>query len=305
MLVIVCPGQGSQTPGFLNPWLEIPAFKESIESSATASGLDLVGFGTLSDAETIKDTAIAQPLIVSASIASFAALKSSGLDSFAGVAGHSVGELAAASIAGVFDNSTAMKFVTKRGQEMAKAAAKTKSSMAAVLGGDRDEVVKYLETLGLSPANYNGSGQIVAAGDAEAISKLAAEPMAGTRVIPLAVAGAFHTNFMEPAVAELGTFASEISTNDPSVKLWTNRDGSLITDGSEYLQLLVSQVSNPVRWDLCMDALVAAGVTALIELSPAGTLAGLAKRGMPGVETLALKTPDQIDAAIALSKNHG
>ena len=305
MLVIVCPGQGSQTPGFLNPWLEIPAFKESIESSATASGLDLVGFGTLSDAETIKDTAIAQPLIVSASIASFAALKSSGLDSFAGVAGHSVGELAAASIAGVFDNSTAMKFVTKRGQEMAKAAAKTKSSMAAVLGGDRDEVVKYLETLGLSPANYNGSGQIVAAGDAEAISKLAAEPMAGTRVIPLAVAGAFHTNFMEPAVAELGTFASEISTNDPSAKLWTNRDGSLITDGSEYLQLLVSQVSNPVRWDLCMDALVAAGVTALIELSPAGTLAGLAKRGMPGVETLALKTPDQIDAAIALSKNHG
>lgn len=305
MLVIVCPGQGSQTPGFFNPWLELPAFLKTIELAQSASGIDLLTYGTLSDANTIKDTAVAQPLIVSATLASFAALESAGLEKVAGVAGHSVGELAAASIAGIFDTATAMEFVTKRGSEMAKAAALTKSSMAAVLGGDRDEVVSYLNGRGLSAANYNGSGQIVAAGDADGITALAAEPLAGTRVIPLAVAGAFHTNFMESAVSELANYAASLSTNDPNLKLWTNRDGSVISTGSEYLNLLVNQVSNPVRWDLCMEAMVDAGVTALIELSPAGTLAGLAKRGLPGIETLALKTPDQLDAAIELAKNHG
>lgn len=305
MLVIVCPGQGSQTPGFFTPWLEIPAFKESIELASTASGLDLTTFGTISDADTIRDTAIAQPLIVSASLASFAALKAAGLEKVGGVAGHSVGELAAAAIAGIFDTATAMQLVTKRGSEMADAAAVSKSSMAAVLGGDRDEVVAHLVSLGLTPANYNGAGQIVAAGSIDAIAKLIETPLTGTRVIPLQVAGAFHTNFMEPAVAELANFAAGIQTTDPSIALWTNKDGTVVSSGVEYLNFLVSQVSNPVRWDLCMDAMVAAGVTALIEVSPAGTLAGLAKRGMPGVETLALKTPDQIAAAIELAKNHG
>lgn len=305
MLAIVCPGQGSQTPGFFNPWLEVPAFRESIELSSVASGLDLITFGTISDADTIRDTAIAQPLIVSASLASFEALKASGLDKVSGVAGHSVGELAAAAIAGVFDNSTALRLVAKRGAEMAEAAALSESSMAAVLGGEPNDVVGYLEELGLFPANYNGTGQIVAAGAAENIAKLVETPLAGTRVIPLQVAGAFHTEFMAPAVSELANFASSIEPSDPTVSIWTNRDGTKIASGSTFLELLVSQVSNPVRWDLCMDAMVEAGVTALIELSPAGTLAGLAKRGMPGVETLALKTPDQLDAAIQLAKNHG
>jgi [acyl-carrier-protein] S-malonyltransferase len=305
MLVIVCPGQGSQTPGFFSPWLEIEAFKQSIESSSVASCLNLTTFGTLCDADTIRETAIAQPLIVAASLASFEALKNAGLSKIHGVAGHSVGELAAAAIAGVFDSSSAMAFVAKRGNEMAEAAALSKSSMAAVLGGDQAEVVRFLEEFGLSPANYNGAGQIVAAGSAEKIAELAASPMAGTRVIPLQVAGAFHTDYMKPAVQELSNYAAGIATEDVTVKLWTNRDGSVISSGSEYLDLLVNQVSNPVRWDLCMDAMVAAGVTALIELSPAGTLAGLAKRGMPGVETLALKTPEQLDAAIELAKNHG
>ena len=270
-----------------------------------ASGLDLTTFGTISDADTIRDTAIAQPLIVAASLASFEALKAAGLDSIQGVAGHSVGELAAASIAGVFDSANAMAFVAKRGSEMAEAAAISESSMAAVLGGEQAEVVRFLEDLGLSPANYNGAGQIVAAGSALKIAELAANPMAGTRVIPLQVAGAFHTDFMKPAVQELSNYASGIATSDAKVRLWTNRDGSIVESGSAYLDLLVNQVSNPVRWDLCMEAMLASGVTALIELSPAGTLTGLAKRGMPGVETLALKSPDQLDAAIELAKNHG
>ena len=304
MLVIVCPGQGSQTPGFFEPWLELPKFAETIETASVASGLDLRTFGTISDADTIKDTAIAQPLIVSASLASFAALKAAGFEEFAGAAGHSVGELAAAGIADVFDVETTMKLVTKRGSEMAKAAGLTSSSMAAVLGGEQSEVVSALTQRGLSAANYNGSGQVVAAGSTEKIAALVAEPLAGTRVIQLQVAGAFHTDYMTPAVSELANFAEALSPHDPKVQLWTNRDGSVIADGSNYLQLLVNQVSNPVRWDLCMSAMVDAGVTALIELSPAGTLAGLAKRGMPGVETLALKTPDQIDAALTLAKNH-
>lgn len=305
MLVIVCPGQGSQTPGFLTPWLELPAFAEVIDIAATSSGLDLATYGTISDAETIKDTAVAQPLIVSASLASFAVLEAGGLTGVAGVAGHSVGELAAASIARVFDTPTAMEFVAKRGTEMAKAAALAKSSMAAVLGGEQNEVVSYLQARGLTPANYNGSGQIVAAGDLEAITALSAEPLAGTRVIPLAVAGAFHTSFMEPAVDELANYAAGLSIQDPTMKLWTNKDGSVISSGVEYRDLLVKQVSNPVRWDLCMTAMVDSGVTGILELSPAGTLTGLAKRGMPGVETFALKSPDQIDSAIEFAKNHG
>ena len=305
MLVIVCPGQGSQTPGFLTPWLELPAFKETIELAQNASGIDLTTYGTISDADTIRDTSVAQPLIVSASLASFAALKAAGLGSVAGVAGHSVGEVAAASIAGIFDVPTAMEFVAKRGNEMAKAAALESSSMAAVLGGERDEVATYLIERGLTPANYNGGGQIVAAGSQEGITALVAEPVAGTRVIPIQVAGAFHTKYMEPAVAELDSYSKGLSTADANTTLWTNKDGSVVTSGAKYLELLVSQVSNPVRWDLCMEAMVSAGVTALIELSPAGTLTGLAKRGMPGVETLALKTPDQIDAALQLANNHG
>ena len=305
MLVIVCPGQGSQTPGFFTPWLELAAFSEVIDEASSSSGLDLTTFGTISDADTIRDTAIAQPLIVSASLASFAALRAAGLEDFAGVAGHSVGEVAAASIAGVFDVAKAMSLVTKRGSEMAKAAALSKSSMAAVLGGDQTEVVAHLAKFDLTPANYNGAGQIVAAGSAEGIARLIEEPLAGTRVVPLQVAGAFHTDFMKPAVAELENFANGLTANDPTVKLWTNQNGETVSSGTKYLELLVNQVSNPVRWDLCMDAMVKADVTALIEVSPAGTLAGLAKRGMPGVETLALKTPDQLEAAIALAKNHG
>ena len=304
MLAVVCPGQGSQTPGFLSPWLELPEFAASIERLSEASGIDLRSHGTLSDADTIRDTAIAQPLIVAAGIATLAALQGAGSFNFAGVAGHSVGEITAAVASGVLSQEDGIRFVTKRGHEMAAAAALETTSMAAVLGGDSTEVASYLESLGLTPANYNGGGQIVAAGSAENIAKLQAEPMSGTRVIPLQVAGAFHTDYMKPAVAALGEFATSMSVNDPNVTIWSNKDGKTVSEGSAFLASLVSQVSNPVRWDLCMEAMVAAGVTAIIEVAPAGTLVGLAKRSMPGVETLALKSPDQLEAALTLAANH-
>jgi [acyl-carrier-protein] S-malonyltransferase len=272
-----------------------------------ASGIDLVGHGTVSDADTIRDTAVAQPLIVGAGVAALNALldgRSAAEAGISGVAGHSVGEITAAVVSGVFDAETGIKFVNERGQAMAKAAALEVTSMAAVLGGEQNEVEAKLAELELEPANYNGSGQIVAAGSAAAIAELQASPLAGTRVIPLQVAGAFHTRFMKPAVDVLSSYSKTIQINDPSISLWSNNGGSLITSGSEFVELMVNQVSSPVRWDLCMKAMVAAGVTALIELAPAGTLVGLAKRAMPGIETLAVKTPENLEAALSLITNH-
>lgn len=304
MLVIVCPGQGAQTPGFFSPWLEIPAFAQSIALQADASGIDLVTHGTVSDADTIRDTAIAQPLIVAAGVATLEALEAEGIKGFNGVAGHSVGEITASVAAGIMSPEEGIKFVAKRGAEMAKAASVTKTSMAAVLGGDSSDVAQYLAQFGLTPANYNGGGQIVAAGSSDAIAHLVAEPMEGTKVIPLQVAGAFHTEYMKPAVSALGEYSKTVEVADPRVSIWTNSDGSKIASGAKFMELLVSQVASPVRWDLCMAAMVEAGVTGLIEVSPAGTLVGLAKRSMPGVETLALKSPDQLAAAVELAANH-
>ncbi|MEN9660527.1 MAG: hypothetical protein RLZZ443_456, partial [Actinomycetota bacterium] len=273
----------------------------------SASGVDLVGHGTLSDADTIRDTAVAQPLIVATGVASLAALaKGKSLTELgvAGVAGHSVGEITAAVAAGVFTAEQGIRFVKERGDAMAKAAALESTTMAAILGGDQAEVEAKLASLDLQPANYNGGGQIVAAGSVDAIAALQAEPVAGTRVIPIQVAGAFHTRYMQPAVATLEAYAAGVTVADPSVTLWTNAGGRVIASGSEFVSLLVNQVSSPVRWDLCMAAMVEAGVTAIIELAPAGTLVGLAKRSMPGIETLAVKTPEHLEAARELISNH-
>jgi [acyl-carrier-protein] S-malonyltransferase len=307
MIVVVCPGQGSQTPGFLTPWLDLELFKSSIVAMQAASGVDLIEHGTNSDADTIRDTAIAQPLIVAAGVATLAQLlngQSAAQAGIAGVAGHSVGEITAAVVSGIFDAETGIKFVNERGQAMARAASLEATSMAAILGGDQEDVEAKLLALDLEPANYNGSGQIVAAGSAAGIAELQANPLDGTRVIPLQVAGAFHTRFMKPAVATLGDYAAALEYSDPEINLWSNNGGRKIESGIEFVDLMVQQVSSPVRWDLCMQAMVQAGVTALIELSPAGTLVGLAKRAMPGVETLAVKSPENLDAALSLIDNH-
>jgi len=301
LIALTCPGQGAQTPGFLSPWLELESFKQEIEKYSAILEMDLVHFGTKADAETIKDTKIAQPLIVAASMASHAelvqALKDDSL--FAGVAGHSVGEIAAANIAGVLDTEAALKFVKARGEQMAQAATLEASSMAAVVGGEQEIVLDHLSNLGLFAANYNGKGQIVAAGSFAKIQELLASPPPGTRVVGLAVAGAFHTAFMETAKVELGSLASSIRTENPKLLIWSNSDGARVDSGDKFLELLINQVSNPVRWDLTMDSMVSDGVSAVIELLPGGTLTGIAKRAMPGVATLALKSPEDLEKAVA------
>lgn len=301
MIVIVCPGQGSQTPGFLDPWLTESSFRDQLTGISDAVGIDLVAHGTVSDADTIRDTAVAQPLIVSAGLLTLSALLADGRrDRIGGIAGHSVGELTAAAGAGVLSETDAVAFVRERGTAMAAAAAQTPTGMSAVIGADETELLAKLDELGLSPANYNGAGQIVVAGALDALAALSENPPARARVIPLQVAGAFHTRYMAPAVPTLEAFASTLATSDPTVPLWTNKDGSLVDSGTEFLRLLVGQVSSPVRWDLCMEAFQAAGVTGIVEVAPAGALVGLAKRGLKGIPSVAIKTPDDLPAAFEL-----
>jgi [acyl-carrier-protein] S-malonyltransferase len=297
MICIACPGQGSQAAGFLEPWLEIPAFKHSIEQFSAAIDLDLIHFGTVADSEAIRDTKIAQPLIVAAGIASYQALREKLGDSLkvSATAGHSVGEITAAYVSGIFDTQTALNFVQRRGVEMAHAASLSASGMAAVVGGELDQVLAHLESAGLFTANYNGAGQIVAAGATEMISNLVASAPAGSRVIQLQVAGAFHTSFMEPARPALEEFAIELQVQDPAISIWSNNNGQLVESGQMFLDLMVDQVSNPVRWDKTIESMTAANVSLLIELLPGGALSGIAKRAMPNTVAIALKSPTDLD----------
>ncbi|MGW2301441.1 ACP S-malonyltransferase [Streptomyces sp. NPDC001809] len=302
MLVLVAPGQGAQTPGFLTPWLELPGAADRIAAWSDAIGLDLVHYGTKADADEIRDTAVAQPLLVAAGLLSAAAL---GDVSPGVVAGHSVGEFTAAAFAGVLYDTAALRLVRTRGLAMAEAAAITPTGMSALLGGDPEVTVPHLEKLGLTPANVNGAGQIVAAGTLEQLAALEADKPEGVRrVVALKVAGAFHTSHMAPAVAKLEEAAKELSPAAPTTRYVSNRDGQVVTDGAEVVARLVGQVANPVRWDLCMETFQALGATALIEVCPGGTLTGIAKRALPGVATVALKTPDDLDAARTLIAEH-
>ena len=308
MLVFVFPGQGSQSPGFLAPWLELPGVADRLRWASAVVGDDLLAHGTASDAETLRDTAVAQPLIVAAGLVALRELVAGPqeLARVAGaVAGHSVGELTAAAATGALTPEQALVLVRERGRAMATAAAARPTGMSAVLGGDPGEVADLLQRLSLTAANDNGGGQVVAAGEVGALAALAAEPPARARVVPLQVAGAFHTEHMAPAEGTLRELAAGVEPGTASVPLAANADGELVTDGAELLRRLVAQVSRPVRWDLCTEAFRRLGVTALIELAPAGTLANLAKRQLKGIDVLALKTPADLERARTVIAEHG
>jgi [acyl-carrier-protein] S-malonyltransferase len=308
VLAIVAPGQGAQTPGFLGPWLEVPTFADRLTWLSAVSSLDLRHYGTEADSETIRDTAIAQPLLVAAGLLAALELFPHPADAYplvGVVAGHSVGEVTAAGGVGVLSAEQAMVFVRERGRAMAEASAATPTSMTAVIGGDPDDVLLAVAAHGLTAANNNGSGQIVAAGTKDQLAALAANPPRRARLIELSVAGAFHTVHMEPAVARLAALARAISTHDPRTRLLSNADGQVVHDGREVLRRLVRQLAAPVRWDLCMTAMADLGVTGLVEMPPAGTLTAIAKRNLKGVEVFALNTPDQLDQAMEFVHKHG
>jgi [acyl-carrier-protein] S-malonyltransferase len=301
VIALLAPGQGAQTPGMLVPWLADPGARDTLARWSAAIDLDLERLGTTAEAEEIRDTAVTQPLVVATALLAHAALAAAApLPSTLVAAGHSVGELAAAAIAGVLDPDAAVALAAVRGREMAAACALEPTGMSAVLGGKPDEVLARLEELGLDPANRNGAGQVVAAGPVAALAALAESPPERARVVPLSVAGAFHTRFMASAETALGAHAASVRPGEPTCTLLSNADGAAVTDGEDALRRLVAQVTRPVRWDSCQAALRDRGVTALIELPPAGTLVGLAKRELRGVPALALKAPDDLEAAAAL-----
>ncbi len=304
MLALLAPGQGAQTPEFLIPWIEDATSHALLQNWSHLIDLDLVRLGTVSGVDEIRETSHAQPLLVAAGLIS-------AMQTFAGqnltfdyFAGHSVGEITAASLAQSFDGDSALTLVNVRGRAMSAAATGSNTGMSAVLGGDRDVVVAALSALGLTPANENGGGQIVAAGDLVALAQLAENPPAGSRVRPLQVSGAFHTSVMQPAVTKLADAAREITVVNPIAPVISNRDGAIITGGDELMARIVGQVAGPVRWDLCMETLVNRGVTGVIEVAPGGTLTGLVKRAQPGIELFAIKTPEDIEGAREFARAH-
>jgi [acyl-carrier-protein] S-malonyltransferase len=342
VIAILAPGQGAQKPGMLAPWLERPGARERLAAFSEAAGLDLEQLGTEADAEAIADTAVTQPLLVASALLSGEALlaelagdaaerssthragdaaersstqgggtlgSADALPQATTVGGHSIGELAAAAIAGVLSAEKAVALAAVRGKEMAAACAVEPTSMAALLGGDADTVLAALAEHDLEPANRNGSGQVVAAGRTSDIEALAAEPPEGVRVRPLAVAGAFHTRFMEPAEKALsawvGEHREELAPADPVLALLSDADGAVVTDGAEMLDRLVAQVTLSVRWDACMDTLRERGITGAVELTPAGTLTGMVKRQIKGTATVNVSTPEDLAAAVELIRGEG
>ena len=298
MFVIAAPGQGSQKPGFLEPWLDTPSHRELLHGWSELLGIDLVAHGTTSDQATITDTAIAQPLIVAAGIMTGRAL----LEALpAGIplafAGHSVGEFSAAALSGVLSDEDALSLVALRGRAMAEASAETPTGMSAVLGAEEDTLAPALEEAGLFAANFNGAGQVVIAGEKGALASFQENPPSGVRVIALQVAGAFHTRYMLSAVSTLSEAASRVAVQEANYPLYTNRDGSRVSS-ENVVPYIVDQVARPVRWDLCMESFDRDGITGMIELAPAGALVGLAKRALKGVPTVALNTPDDLSAAV-------
>lgn len=305
MLALLAPGQGSQTPGMLASWLELPGAAERLAVWSDISGLDLARLGTIATAEEITDTAVTQPLVVAATLLAHEELTKrgllSGVDSV--VAGHSVGEIAAYAIAGVISADDAVALAATRGAEMAKACAVEPTGMSAVLGGDEAEVLARLEELDLVAANRNAAGQIVAAGALSALDKLAEDPPAKARVRQLATAGAFHTRYMASALNAYSAAADGVTASDsplPTVTLLSNADGQPVASGTDAMTKLVAQLTRPVRWDLCTESIRQREVTAIVEFPPAGTLVGIAKRELRGVPTHAVKTPADLDGLAEL-----
>ncbi len=315
MLAVVCPGQGSQTPGMLAPWLELPAVREQLEEFSTRSGIDLVAHGTESDADTIRDTSVAQPLIVASSLIALRAIVGDATDvtqKVAVTAGHSVGEFAAAAVAGVIEDASAVDLVSHRARFMAEAAAANPTGMSAVVGGVFEEVLAAIKAAGLTPANVNAAGQIVAAGSLDGLEALAQNAPARARIMPLKVAGAFHTHYMHSAFEQFSPIAADWTAVDPQITLLSNRDGKAFTGGanghgtaSEVLEALANQIISPVRWDQCQEELKGLGVTGILELAPGGVLAGIAKRSLPDIERFAVKSAADVEEARTFVAVHG
>ena len=298
------PGQGSQTSGMYSTWITDEATKEVVKDYSNLINLDLIHYGTVASQSEITATNVAQPLLTALAFMSFSKLKMEPNENVI-YSGHSVGEFSAACLAGFYSDETAMKLVSVRGKAMAEAAVSNSATgMSAVLGGDKAEVIKHIEQFDLVPANVNSNGQIVASGLLTNLEKLSANPPASTKVRKLEVAGAFHSQFMKSAESELEKEFAQADLTNPTCSFISNKDGQIITESTELKNRLISQITSPVRWDLCQAKMVEQGVTGMLELAPGGVLTGIAKREMPGVELFAIKSPEDIENAQAFINKH-
>jgi [acyl-carrier-protein] S-malonyltransferase len=288
--VVLVPGQGSQVPGMLAPWLDVPGAAEDLAAWSDIAGLDLRHLGTEADADTIRDTAVAQPLLTATALLSARVLPfTPDL-----VCGHSIGELGALAVAGVLTPLDAVRLATERGRLMAKAAAERRTGMVATLGGDERQARQLATLFGLQVATVNVAGQTVFGGPVDALRAFAAASPGGARVRRLQTAGAFHTSAMAPAVPGFEDLVAAVTPQDAAMRVVANADGAQLTDGRTLLARLVAQLTGPVRFDLCLDTLRAAGATRVVELAPGGTLTALAKRALPGATLTALTSPGDL-----------
>lgn len=298
------PGQGSQTSGMYSTWITDTTNKELITKYSELIELDLFHYGTSASQAEITATNIAQPLLTALAFMSFGKLEVNSNTNII-YSGHSVGEFSAASLAGFYSDENAMKLVSVRGKAMAEAAASNSTTgMSAVLGGDKAEVIKHIKQFDLVPANVNSNGQIVVSGLLTNLEKLSENPPASTKVRKLEVAGAFHSQFMKSAESELEKEFAQVEVTDSNSSFISNKDGQIVKDSFELKNRLITQITSPVRWDLCQAKMIGLGVIGMLELAPAGVLTGIAKREMPGVELFAIKSPEDIPGAQAFIDKH-
>jgi [acyl-carrier-protein] S-malonyltransferase len=281
----------------LSSWLQNDDSLALIKQFSEICETNLLKLGTTADQSEVTATNNAQTLLASLAFLSADKLN---WEKFQRIifSGHSVGELSASCLAGFYSMQDAMQLVSVRGKAMAEAATSSQiTGMSAVLGGKKEEVIKHIQKYNLVSANVNSEGQIIASGLLTDLERLAENPPDSTKVRRLDVAGAFHSEFMKPAEAKLAQKFNQINLNEPGFRYISNKDGSVVTKSSDLKNRLVSQISSPVRWDMCQATMKDLGVTGMLELAPGGVLTGIAKREMPGVELFAIKSPGDITAA--------
>jgi [acyl-carrier-protein] S-malonyltransferase len=279
----------------LLPWLDLPGAEAALAEWSDAASLDLLHLGTAADADDIRDTAVAQPLLTAAALLSAKALTTTP-DL---VCGHSIGELGALALAGVLTPVEAVTLAAERGRLMAKAAAERPTGMAATLGGDEDQARALATVYGLEIATVNVAGQTVFGGPVDALKAFADASPGGARVRRLETAGAFHTSAMASAVPGFAELVSALTPRDALVPVVANADGATLSDGRQLVDRLVGQLVGPVRFDLCLQTVAAAAPDSIVELAPGGTLAALVKRAVPGVPITALRAPSDVAGALA------
>lgn len=281
MLLLLSPGQGSQSSGLLRPWLDLPGARERLATWSGATDLDLLELGTLAPDDVVRRTEVAQPLLTAVALLSGRSLLDGARPDL--VCGHSVGELSALALAGVLTDDEAVVLAAGRGAAMARAAAVSPTGMTAVLGGTVDE--NALAAAGLEVATVNAPGQVVVGGPVDALDAL---KVPGARLRRLDVAGAFHTRAMAPAADELRTLVDALTPADAECDVVANADGARLRDGRALLDRLVGQLTRPVRFDLCLAAV--GDATRAVELAPGGVLTALVKRVLRELPVTALTT---------------